>query len=293
MATSTLKSVFHDPDYYTKAFKSYSAVSDKTGVFSRWGDVFEEAVAPQINAKLSKHEELRVLGIGSGTGELDLQMLTKLLPRFPLIHNRVVEPAEDAMDKYQALVQSRAQELQGVRWDWRQQTIDQYTEEARGGDSTKFHFVHACQCLYYAADLESSLTYLYNCVEPGGVMVVSLITETSGMYRLWHHFPSFQDALMKYVSSSDIRGYLTRRGIPYTEHHQSSRVDVTDCFDEASEAGGHVLDIMTHVVKLRETASAELLAEVMQSMAGCSEKSGNRFFITNNWDAAVVNKPVE
>ena len=103
-------------------------------------------------------------------------MLKKLLPSFPLINNRVVEPAEVAIRKYKALVQSRAHELQGVNFDWRQETLDHYRKEVDAGDTTKFHFVHACQCLYHVEDLDASLTYLYDCVEPGGAMLVSLLT---------------------------------------------------------------------------------------------------------------------
>ena len=68
MAASKLRSLANDPDYYTKAFKTYAVASDKTAVFARWGEVFGEAVVPQITAKLNRNEEFRVLAIGSGTG---------------------------------------------------------------------------------------------------------------------------------------------------------------------------------------------------------------------------------
>ena len=89
---------------------------------------------------------------------MDCKMLTKLLQRYPRINNRVVEPAEDQIVQYKALAQSRAHELRGVSFDWRQQTIQQYEE---AGDATKFNFISAIHSIYYVDDVDSSLMYLF------------------------------------------------------------------------------------------------------------------------------------
>ena len=100
-------------------------------------------------------------------------MLTKLMQRYPRINNCVVEPAEDQIVQYKALAQSRAHELQGVSFDWRQQTTDQFTE---AGDATKFHFISAIHSIYYVDDVDSSLMYLYDRLEPGGTMLVITVS---------------------------------------------------------------------------------------------------------------------
>ena len=110
-------------------------------------------------------------------------MLTKLLQRYPRINNRVVEPAEDQIVQYKALAQSRAHELRGVSFDWRQQTIQQYEE---AGDATKFHFISAIHSIYYVDDVDSSLMYLYDRLEPGGIMLVIIISGT--VFRMIHMF---------------------------------------------------------------------------------------------------------
>ena len=101
-------------------------------------------------------------------------MLAKLLQRFPRINNRVVDPLQEHLVQYKALVQSKSDELQGVSFDWRQQTIEDYE---KAGDLTKFHFISAIDVMYHVVDLDSSLTYLYNRLEPGGVLLVVI---TSG-----------------------------------------------------------------------------------------------------------------
>ncbi|XP_022080516.1 histamine N-methyltransferase-like [Acanthaster planci] len=291
---SQLRSLFHDPEYYVKSFHRYSALCAKFSVYANWVDtVFGDEVVAKIKATLGEQEELRVLGIGSGSGEMDLKMLTKLLPRFPLINNRVVEPSQDQLLKYKALAQTRAQELQGVvNFDWRQQTIDQYEQT---GDSRKYHFISSVHSIYYAKDIDSSLMTLYNSLESGGVMMVVTISDESGFWRLWNRFPHFQDNLMTFISTAHVRSSFDRRGIPYTQHHQRSRVEITQCFDETSEEGALVVDFLTHVLKFKETAPAELYKETMEYLgsSSCSEKSGDDVFFNNDWDAVVVSKPVD
>ncbi|XP_038056921.1 histamine N-methyltransferase-like [Patiria miniata] len=284
---STLRTLFHDPDYYVKSFHCYAAQCDKFSLLASWGErVFGDAVLTKIKTTLGENEELRVLGVGSGSGEMDVTMLTKLLQRFPLINNRVVEPAEGQIAMYKALVQSKAHELHGVNCDWRRQTIDQYE---KAGDLTKFHFVHAVQSLYYVEDPDRSLMYLYNLVEPGGVLLVTINSEKSQHCLFW----CLQDNLFKHVTTASIRDSLNRRGIPYAEYAQPSRIDVTKCFDPSSEEGAQVLDVLTHIMKFKETASAELQAELMQRLAECSERHGDGAFVSNDWDAVVVSKPVD
>ena len=104
---------------------------------------------------------------------MDCKLLIILLQQFPRINNRVVEPAPDQLVQYKALVQSKAHELHGVSCDWRQQTIEEYEQ---AGDLTKFHFISAVHSIYYVDDVEGSLMYLYNHLEPGGIMLVIIIS---------------------------------------------------------------------------------------------------------------------
>ena len=103
---------------------------------------------------------------------MDVDMLTKLLQRFSFINNRVVEPAQDQVVMYKALVQAKAHQLQGVVCDWRQQTIEQYE---KAGDATKFHFISAVHSIYHVENVDSSLMYMYDHLEVGGVMLVMTI----------------------------------------------------------------------------------------------------------------------
>ncbi len=114
--------------------------------------------------------------ISNISGELESEMLPMLLRGYPRINNRVLEPAEDQMMKYKAMAQSKRHELQGVKFDWRQQTLEQYRDT--DGDGTKFHFISSIDSLYYVGDLDSSLMYLYDLLEPGGKLIVVITSGT-------------------------------------------------------------------------------------------------------------------
>ena len=105
--------------------------------------------------------------------------MTALLKKCPIITNRVVEPDEDQITKYKAFVQTKGHELQGVKFDWRQQTLEQYRDT--DGVGTKFHFISAIHSLYHVGDVESSLMYMYDLLEPGGKLLVIIM---SGKIRL-------------------------------------------------------------------------------------------------------------
>ncbi|XP_071790298.1 histamine N-methyltransferase-like [Asterias amurensis] len=293
MAESKLRSLFNDPEHYVKAFQVFASLSAKYKVLANWGDNnFSNEVVKQLPFKLKENEELRVLGVGSGSGEVESKMLAMLLQKYPRITNRVVEPAVDQIVQYKALVQSKGRELQGVNFDWRQQTLDQHREAAT--DGAKFHFINAVHSMYYAEDVDSSLMYLYDLLEPGGKLLIITISDDSGTWRLWNHFTGYQDHLVHFISSADVRSSFDRRNIPYTQSHQKSRVEITKCLDETSVEGNLLVDFLLHVVKFKETASDAQYKEVMEYMLSgdCSEKDGDEVLFINDWDAVIIEKRV-
>ena len=159
-------------------------------------------------------------------GEMDCKLLIALLQQFSRINNRVVEPAPDQLVQYKALVQSKAQELHGVSCDWRQQTIEEYE---KAGDLTQLHFISAVHSLYYVDDADSSLMHLYSRLEPGGIMLVIIISGIN--FRLvWHAVTVSQENSNLNVDSSfvDSRRKQHRKNPDSTCRYLfSNRVDNT------------------------------------------------------------------
>ena len=116
--------------------------------------------------------------------------------------------------------------------------------------------------------------------------------DNSGGGNLWRRF-NFEDGLTKFISSADVRDCFERHHVPYTQHRQASSMDIAQCFDENSEDGRLLVDFLTHVLRFKETAPAELQREVMEYLASsdCSEKTTDgRVVFNSDWDAMVVQK---
>ncbi|XP_022080286.1 histamine N-methyltransferase-like [Acanthaster planci] len=295
MESILLPSLYDCPDRLGKSYEIFCSRSAKFSEYSDWVDkVFSEAVVCQLQTTLDGQEELQVLGVGSGSGMIDYAMLRKLLQRFPRINNRVVEPDQEELKKYKALVQSKARELRGVTCDWREQTIEQYQ---KAGELKKFHFISTIHCLYHVDDLDSSLTYLYDCLERGGVMLVSLSSDASGRGRFQNRLQSVHGKCPLFTtrrSSADVRSFFDRRGTWYTQLPIPRRLNITECFDEASAEGELLTDFLTTIAHFKQTAPKELQQSVMESLGSndCCERIGGQVWLDVG-DDALITKRVE
>ena len=111
------------------------------------------------------------------TGAVEYQLLSRILTKHPRIHNTVVEPSQTQVDMYKNLIEGKVPELDGVRYDWRLETLGEFQcRSDKSGDKTKFHFISALYCLYYEPDVDAALEYLYSRLEPGGVLLVGMET---------------------------------------------------------------------------------------------------------------------
>ncbi|XP_022103963.1 histamine N-methyltransferase-like [Acanthaster planci] len=287
---STLSSLFHDTDRYLLSLKAFSAACGKFAIYDQWVEtIFQQTVVPQLKGALDEQGELRVMGVGSGSGEMECKLFVKFLQHFPRINICAVEPLQEQLVKYQALTKSKTSDLRGVNFEWRQQTIEEYEKVE---EPTKFHFIVAVHSVYYFDNLEDSLMYLHSILEPGGVTVVVIMSDDSGYFRYWDHFRPFHDKY-NFISSADVRSILDRHTIPYSQQHQPSHVNITSCFDDASEEGSMVLDFLNHVTRFKESATEDLKQQVLERMASseCSETSGDEILLNNDCDTIIISKP--
>ncbi|XP_033625518.1 histamine N-methyltransferase-like [Asterias rubens] len=284
------ESKLHYEDRYMKSYEAFIASSNKYERQDTWSKtVLLDKIVPHL-PNLDQDNELRVLGVGSGSGEIEYPFLTALLKKFPIITNRVVEPAEDQINKYKALVQSKGHELQGVKFDWRQQTLEQYRDT--DGIGTKFHFISAIHSLYHVGDVESSLMYMYDLLEPGGKLLVIIMSDESSWFKLWRSVPDSLKQDVRYFGLASLQSPFNQRNIPYTHSHQNCEVDITQCFDKTSEDGELLLEFILAVTQFKKKATASQYQDVIELLASseCSKKDGSRVIINVEWDAVIVTK---
>ncbi|KAI8480655.1 hypothetical protein Bbelb_416040 [Branchiostoma belcheri] len=85
---------------YTASFGAYKAAMEVSldNYYQFYGSNVPDTVLCEPGAAV------RVLGIGSGSGEIDIVILKKLLQRHHSVYSRVVEPSEDMIGRYKVRI---------------------------------------------------------------------------------------------------------------------------------------------------------------------------------------------
>ncbi|XP_066279131.1 histamine N-methyltransferase B-like [Branchiostoma lanceolatum] len=191
--------------------------------------------------------DVRVLGIGSGTGNMDRSILKKLLKRHASVYNRVVEPSEEMIAQYKTLARED-KSLSAVKFDWRQQTAEEYFFQTK--EDTKFHLVHAVHVLYNVDDIHATLRNMWEHVADGGFMMVAMESEKGQLgklyHKMWDDFGQGDRLKTSIRTSGDVRQWLDGKGISYVTSEDEINLNVTECFKEGSKTGELLLDFMTY-----------------------------------------------
>ena len=114
----------------------------------------------------------------------------KILTKFPKIHACALEPREEPLRLYQQKIAKNTSQLHGVKFDWQNCTIEEYMDTQ--GNMRKYHFISAIHSIYYMKDLKNTLDYLYDILEPGGILLVEVATGRQGQCNSWQ-FILFRD----------------------------------------------------------------------------------------------------
>ncbi|XP_054751821.2 histamine N-methyltransferase B-like [Lytechinus pictus] len=294
MEKTKMKYTLSDPDYYTEMYQVYAKKSNKYSHLLEWTEnIFPKMVLQKLRERFSAETHINVLGIGTGSGEMDRKMAGIINGHFKSVRNVVVEPAEKQLAIYRSVLESDKSKFKGIDFDLRQMVFDEYREH-EGEHPPKYHFINAMQSIYYIDDVNDTLRYLYASLEEGGVMLITTLSDACGFQLVWNRFPQVQDVAGPYPGTNDIRQSLLDLNIKFEENHQRLYGDITSCFQEGSKEGELIVDFFSQIIDLRGT-SPELYQEVVDYMGSeqCSEKKKDgTILINSDWDAFVVYKPL-
>ncbi|XP_071495405.1 histamine N-methyltransferase-like [Diadema antillarum] len=273
-----------DKAHYRKCFKVYCDNSvgypiRLDGLTRQWFDTITTGLA----ANRKSNQPLHMLGVGSGAGETELEMMQALASYFGKIHNTVVEPSPDQLAKYRLRL-SQTAGMDNVEVDFREMTIEQHRRQEAARDHSK-------------QNPEDILEYLYSCLKEGGILLVVLVAGDGGAANLWNRYPDLQDSRNRQISSKSIRDTFKKLSIDSRTYRGKCRVDLTECYRDAyrpSEKSDLLLDFISHIIKFRETVGDEFYHEYLDCVASetVSERlHDNRVLFMNDWEAVIAQKP--
>ncbi|XP_078000152.1 histamine N-methyltransferase-like isoform X2 [Glandiceps talaboti] len=230
---------------------------------------------------LRPEREIRVLSIGSGSGNMDkpiIDALTALHPK-DIVHYTVLEPMKAAVANYKEMVTSHKAEWSGVEFKYYIQTIEKYLEDDQDDHSRRcerYDVIHAIHAVYYFEKRDGTFRDLYSRLNTNGVMLIRInsecIMEPSiyiNRYLTTLGYPSaavIQETLFKEIPSDTIEIKTT---------HSNLDIVVTECFKKDSGEGNTLLDFITHISKFRKSMPQEIVKEVLKCLKNvCIEKEG-------------------
>ncbi|XP_063744445.1 histamine N-methyltransferase A-like isoform X2 [Eleginops maclovinus] len=227
---------------------------------------------------------LDILGVGSGGGEMDTQMLTLLQSTFPAIPITadIVEGSSKLTDNFKALVAKTAN-LQNIPFGWYIMNSGEYEKQVKAkGDMKKFDFIHMIQMIYYVDNLADTIRFFHSLLKNNGRLMIIIEAANGGWDTLWKTYKKelCVDAITEYRSSGEIIACLKSLGLKYDEHTIPNSFDISECYNPSSQIGQRLLNFMTAQDHFEQYFTPEIRAGMLDLLRNkCStEKDGKVLF---------------
>ncbi|XP_078538588.1 histamine N-methyltransferase A-like isoform X2 [Lissotriton helveticus] len=291
MASSS-RSILSDEVHYSQAFQVFL---DKSTEHVCMQEFISKDFPKIISGTGEGKSSINVLGIGSGTGKTDIQLLSILQAQCPgvQINNHVVEPNSVHLSKYQELV-SKTSHLGNIHFTWNEMTVEEYQSEMEDKkDQIKYDFIHMIQVLYYVKDVKKTISYFRNCLAPGGNLLIILASENSGMDTLWKKYGQFypKDDTISNRTSWDVKTILDEQRVNYEYYHLPSEIDISECYAQGSRDGELLLDFIARTVDFFKVAPSDRVVKLLGILKqDCSNEKDGKIFFKNHHEVIVIPK---
>uniref|UniRef100_A0A1A7WAV2 Histamine N-methyltransferase n=1 Tax=Iconisemion striatum TaxID=60296 RepID=A0A1A7WAV2_9TELE len=236
---------------------------------------------------------LDVLGVGSGGGQIDVQMLSLLQSAFPAvpITADIVEGSLELTDNFKALVVKTAN-LQKISFSWHITSSEDYEKQVKAkGELKKFDFIHMIQMIYYVANLADTVKFIHGLLKPNGRLMIIVEAANSGWDILWKTYAKelCVGSIAEYRSSGEVVASLKNQGFKYEEHSIPNSFDITECFDPSSKPGEHLLSFMTGTDSFSRSFSPEVRAGILDLLrTKCSTEKDGKILFNSNLSCILV-----
>ncbi|XP_070574863.1 histamine N-methyltransferase-like [Ptychodera flava] len=283
--------------HYKRIYESYETLTDRFEKVNRYcSETFPDIAIENFTRNQQRGETghqgvFHYLGVGSGSGDSDVVILTQLAKRLPRIEATITEPSDKMIANFKsAISESGNDALQKIKFTWNQATIEEYMKMPQ---DTKFHCIFLCGVLAYFKDVDQVVQYLYSVLaENGTILIVTEAgNETNIFYEVWYpgRFPSIKEQT---GIPDNVIASFERHGAKVTASNLKCILDGSTLFDEESESGNLLLDLMTGVVDCRKTAPPEFLRQLFDfiSDSSVSFKQEGKFLLKNDRLLIIVQK---
>ncbi|XP_040297458.1 histamine N-methyltransferase-like [Bufo bufo] len=279
---TAMRSLLSDNSRYVESFRLFL----KNSTDHQCMQQFIETRLPGIVSSIGDGKtNINVLGVGSGSGEIDLKILSKIQARYPgvSIHTDIVEPSPLQILSYKERV-AKTPGLENVHFNWINKTAFEFELQVKEETSErKYDFIHMIQMLYYVEDVPATLTFFRSLLAPNGKLLIILVSGkrfkrpfpsnfsffpsgNSGSSIIWKKYGPRLPRNNQCLSADDIADMLRSEGTKYQSYELPSYSNITECFIDGNRNGDLMLDFLTETYDFNKNASPELREEIIQDL---------------------------
>ncbi|XP_077982968.1 histamine N-methyltransferase A-like [Glandiceps talaboti] len=232
----------------------------------------------------------RYLGIGSGSGLYDIQLLKELKKWVSSIKATIVDPSQESMEKFQQSITEEAAGLDGVTFEFKVMTIQAFQSD---WDGVGFDCITGFNVMYYIPNHNDVLAWITSSLADNGTVVIQVVTADNGISTLYAKFAYLFKTKVNVLGQDVIEACLKSSGAKsaHTITMEAS-IDVTECSDENAEGGNLLFDFFTHSINFRKTAPPTLLNDYLEMLSckGIGVEKDGKMYINNNCDFVIGTK---
>jgi SAM-dependent methyltransferase len=246
---------------YAECFNAFKMVSTEWTAMRQW-------LAREFLPMMTDRESVKVLSIGSGTGDFDITLIRLLTMEIPHIHYVALDPNSEHNSVFSEQYKENGLDLTSFR------IIPKPFGEVYLPGS--FDLIHMTHCLYYIPDRKKAIQQAYNLLNPGGILLIFHQTSL-GINEIQRvYMKRVKDDEKEMFSAHDILRIFSDMGLEFTFDILISDIDVTDCIAE-NENGRKVLNFFME--SNLDGLDRTLREEIFQTLKNICRIEGGRYFL--------------
>lgn len=217
-----------DDSFYAQSYELRKAASTMTVAAIEWFGSNITTLLETSYSRSHQDETLSVLSIGSGEGDIDIEIIQSLIPKLnsPLKQLKYValEPNSIHRDRFlERLDQASFGENVEVS------VRDEYFEPGQFESEQKYDLVLLTHVLYYFDEPYQAIQSALTQTKEGGKVVIVHQTATGIPQIQQEHMLEAKGDQNEMFTAEDIRTLLDTQFHPHQYHSVEARLDVTEC----------------------------------------------------------------
>ena len=248
-----------DDRFYAESYELRKAASTMTVAAIEWFRSNATTLLERNYSPSQKDDTFSVLSIGSGEGDIDIEiiqsLIPKLNPRWKQLQYVALEPNPIHRDRFlQKLDRESFGENVAVS------VRDDYFNPGQFESKQKYDLVLLTHVLYYFDEPYQAIQTALNQTKKGGQVVIVHQTATGIPEIQCEHMLEVKGNQNEMFTARDIRNLLDKKSHQHQFYHVNARLDVTECLQQL-ETGVKIMSFCMEcdLRQLQETKFTKIL----------------------------------